>query len=105
LTAHLGSVLIGVETGEEMDDVSGQSNDGFNSGSFQHRFIENTRRMRLKLRPRSKPRPTAWWNVRLSLLVSTMFGTFRSPPKSATWPASLTIAMKLHHDALPWRCR
>jgi hypothetical protein len=41
LSAHFGGVLVAVQTGEEMDDASWQSNDGLNSGTFQCRFIEN----------------------------------------------------------------
>jgi hypothetical protein len=42
LTAHLRGILVGVEAGKQMDNVSEQSHDGFDPGSFQRRFVEGT---------------------------------------------------------------
>jgi hypothetical protein len=40
LTAHLSGVLVGVEAGKQMDNAIGQSHEGFDTSSFQRRFIE-----------------------------------------------------------------
>ena len=42
MTAHLGGVLVGVEAGKQMDNVIGQSHEGFDPSSFQRRFVEGT---------------------------------------------------------------
>jgi hypothetical protein len=41
LTAHRGSVLIGVETGEQVHDMVGEFHNGFNPGGFQGGFVES----------------------------------------------------------------